>query len=185
MDDQGAPKYFLRPESVCVDHRQNSAQIAQQRRQIACVVGVGTATGIPVGSGVGKGIFAVPAAGGPFVDVKAEEGSRTCRKIHREPCRLHSQKRSAAEGIQEGSAVDVGMLLISPDDGAGGRLLEEQSFRHRFQVTVYGHQFLVQPQLFPLPQPPVWLRLFALLQLLFFPILPTEPAPASKAGLKA
>ena len=70
VDHHGPPDDIPHPETICQHSKEGPSVTAQQRRQVPCVVRVGTVSGIIVPAGIRK---VLAGAGPALVDMKGEK----------------------------------------------------------------------------------------------------------------
>ena len=73
MDDNGFVQNLLDGKPVGKKYLKRKTVVSKQRRQIACVIGVGGLPRVVMGKGIGKGVFCCAGALGAAVNVKSKK----------------------------------------------------------------------------------------------------------------
>ncbi len=67
---------LLRKKAGSVEHQQTVSHIGEEGRKVPCVLRMGTAAGIVVGFGIGKGIFGRARTDTSLMQMKAQKALR-------------------------------------------------------------------------------------------------------------
>ena len=117
MNDHGFPKDLPDGKPVGEKNLEGVAAVAEQGRQVACVIGMGAGPGVIVGQGVCKRLLRSHAAHRTRVDVEREDTAGAAARGLGQAGHLRGDHSAPHGLIKENGAGDAGIGVASPDAG--------------------------------------------------------------------